>query len=205
MSDALQPHGLTAAGQASVSFTVSWSLFRRMPLESVALSNPLILCRTLLCLPSVFPSVRVFSKESALHVRWPKYWSFSFGNSYQCVDSKKEQGAVGKVFQRSAPEATNCAFLLSLDLGAGGAFRLEFPLTASSPLSTALFKDAYRMDGSPVSFVSVWFPPHSLPCMGSHRNTGTVTRVSLDAALPVICVKGTLRYLQRDAWWLWTN
>ena len=102
-----------------------------MPLESVALSNPLILCRTLLCLPSVFPSVRVFSKESALHVRWPKYWSFSFGNSYQCVDSKKEQGAVGKVFQRSAPEATNCAFLLSLDLGAAGAFRLEFPLTAS--------------------------------------------------------------------------
>jgi len=61
---------------ASLSFTISWSLLRLMSFESVMLSNHLILCCPLL-LPSVFPSIRVFSSESAFHIRWPKYWSFS--------------------------------------------------------------------------------------------------------------------------------
>ena len=52
-----------------------------MPIESMMLSNHLILCRPLLLLPSIFPSIRVFSNESALHIRWPKYWSFSFNIS----------------------------------------------------------------------------------------------------------------------------
>ena len=71
----------TAAHQASLSFTNSQSLLKLMSTESVMLSNHLILCRSLLLLPSVFPSIRVFSNESALHVRWPKYWSFSFNIS----------------------------------------------------------------------------------------------------------------------------
>ena len=58
--------------------TNSQSLLKLMSIESVMLSNHLILCRSLLLLPSVFPSIRVFSNESALHIRWPKYWSFSF-------------------------------------------------------------------------------------------------------------------------------
>ena len=68
----------TAAHQASLSITNSWSPPKPMSIESVMPSNHLILCRPLLLLPSVFPSIRVFSNESALHIRWPKYWSFSF-------------------------------------------------------------------------------------------------------------------------------
>ena len=67
----------TAACQASLSITNSRSLLKLMSIESVMPSNHLILCRSLLLLPSVFPSIRVFSKESILHIRWPKYWSFS--------------------------------------------------------------------------------------------------------------------------------
>ena len=71
----------TAARQASLSITNFWSLPKLMSIELVMPSNHLILCRPLLLLPSIFPSIRVFSKESALHIRWPKYWSFSFNIS----------------------------------------------------------------------------------------------------------------------------
>ena len=71
----------TAARQASLSITNSWSLLRLMSIESVMPSNHLILCRPLLLLPSIFPSIRVFSKDSALCIRWPKYWSFSISIS----------------------------------------------------------------------------------------------------------------------------
>ena len=70
----------TAARQASLS-TISWSLLRLMSIESAMPSNHLTLCRPLLLLPSVFPSIRVFFSESVLHIRWPKYWSFSFSIS----------------------------------------------------------------------------------------------------------------------------
>ena len=68
----------TAAGQASLSITNSQSLSKLMSIESVMPSNHLILCYPLLFLPSIFPNIRVFSNESALRIRWPKYWSFSF-------------------------------------------------------------------------------------------------------------------------------
>ena len=71
----------TAACQASLSITNSWSLPKLMSIELVMLSKHLILCHPLLLLSSIFPSVRVFSNESALHIRWPKYWSFSFNIS----------------------------------------------------------------------------------------------------------------------------
>ena len=67
----------TAACQASLSITNSQSPPKPMSIESMMPSNHLILCRPLLLLPSIFPSIRVFSNESALHIRWPKYWSFS--------------------------------------------------------------------------------------------------------------------------------
>ena len=66
---------------ASLSFTISWSLLRLMAIELVVPSNYLILCHPLLLLPSVFPSIRVFSNKLALHIRWPKYWSFSISPS----------------------------------------------------------------------------------------------------------------------------
>ena len=68
----------TAACQASLSFSISWSLPKLMSIELVLSSNYLILCRSLLLPPSIFPSIRVFSNEPILHIRWPKYWSFSF-------------------------------------------------------------------------------------------------------------------------------
>ena len=72
----------TAARQASLSFTISQTLLKLMSIESVMLSDHLILCRPLLFLPSVlFPTIRVFPNESALCIRWPKYWSFSFSIS----------------------------------------------------------------------------------------------------------------------------
>ena len=71
----------TAARQASLFFTISRSLLKLMFIESVKSSNHLILCHPLFLLPSIFPSIRVFSNESGLHIRWPKYWSFSISPS----------------------------------------------------------------------------------------------------------------------------
>ena len=71
----------TAARRASLSITNSWSLLKLMSIESVMPSNHIILCRPLLLLPPIFPSIRVFSNESALHIRWPKFWCFSFNIS----------------------------------------------------------------------------------------------------------------------------
>ena len=79
MSDFVTPW--TAAHQASQSFTISRSLLKLMFIESVMPSNNLILCHPLLLLPSILPSIRVFSSELALCIRWPKYWSFSFSIS----------------------------------------------------------------------------------------------------------------------------
>ena len=71
----------TAPCQASLSITNSWSLLKLVSIELVMPSNHLILCRPLLLLPSFFPSIKVFSNESVLHIKWPKYWSFSFSIS----------------------------------------------------------------------------------------------------------------------------
>ena len=71
----------TAAHQSSLSSTVSQTCLKYMSIELVLLSNHLILCQLLLLLPSIFPSIRVFSNELALHIRWPKYWNFNFSPS----------------------------------------------------------------------------------------------------------------------------
>ena len=89
----------TAAHQASLSFTISRSLLKLMCIESVMPSNHLILCHPLLLLPSIFPSIRVFSNESVLPIRRPKYWSFSFSPS-------KEYSALISWFDLLAVQAT---------------------------------------------------------------------------------------------------
>ena len=78
MSDSLPPHGLQ---HTRLPFTNSQGLLKLMSIELVMPSDHLILCHPLLLLPSVFPSIRVFSNESALHIWWPKNWGFSFSNS----------------------------------------------------------------------------------------------------------------------------
>ena len=78
--DSFQPHGLQHA-RLPHAIINSRNLLKLMSIELVMPSNHLFLCRPLLFLPSIFPSIRVFSSESGLHIRWPKYWSFSFGIS----------------------------------------------------------------------------------------------------------------------------
>ena len=75
----------TATCQASLPFTISWSLLKLLSIESMTPSNHLVLCCPLFLLPSIFPSIKVSSYESALRIRWPKYWSFSF-----CISPSNE-------------------------------------------------------------------------------------------------------------------
>ena len=108
----------TAAHQASLSITNSWSPPRLMSIESVMPSNHLILCRPLLLPPSIFPSIRVFSKESVLCIRWPKYWSFSFSicpfNEHSglisfkrnCLDLLAVQGTLKSLLQHHSSKAS---------------------------------------------------------------------------------------------------
>ena len=90
MSDSWRPHESHAACQASLSITNSWSSPRLTSIESVMPSSHLILCRPLLLLPSIPPSIRVFSNESTHRMRWPKYWSFSFS----IIPSKEIPGLI---------------------------------------------------------------------------------------------------------------
>ena len=106
----------TAAHQASLSITKSWGLLKLMSIESVMPSNHLILCRPLLLSPSIFPSIRVFSNESVLHIRWPKYWRFSISpsNEYSGLiffridwfDQLAVQGALRSLFQHHSSKAS---------------------------------------------------------------------------------------------------
>ena len=114
VSDSLIHHGL----QASLSITNSQSLLKLMSIESVMPCNHLILCRPLLLLPSIFPSIRVFSNESVLCIRWPKCWSFSFSNSpsneysrliffrMDWLDLLAVQGTLKSLFQHYSSKAS---------------------------------------------------------------------------------------------------
>ena len=124
MSTSLQPHGLQH--QASLFFTISRSLLKLVSIESVMPSNHLIPCCPLLLLPSIFPSIRVFSNESALRIRWPKYWSFSFSkspcNEYSGLfsfridwfDLLAVQGTLKSLLQHHTSKASNLCTQLSL-------------------------------------------------------------------------------------------
>ena len=108
----------TAVCQASLSFTISQNLLKVMSIESVMPSNHLTLCHPLLLLPSIFPSIRGFSNESALHIRSPKYWSFSFSlspsNEYSglisfridWLDLLAAQGTVKSLLQHHSSKAS---------------------------------------------------------------------------------------------------
>ena len=115
---ALCPAPWTAACQASLSITNSWSLLKLMSIELVMPSNHLILCHPLLLPPSVFPRIKVFSSETVLHIRWPKYWSFRFSirpsNEYSglisfrinWLDLLAVQGTLKSLFQHHSSKAS---------------------------------------------------------------------------------------------------
>ena len=122
----------TAARQASLSITNSQSLLKLMSIESVMPSKHLIFCRPLLLLPSIFPSIRVFLNESVLHIKWPKYWSFSFSispsNEYSglisfrmdWLDLLAVQRTLKSLLQHHSPEASilrhSAFFMVQLSL-----------------------------------------------------------------------------------------
>ena len=115
MSHSVTPR--TAARQASLSITNSWSLLKLMPIASMMPSNHLILCHPLLLLLSIFSSIRVFSNESALHIRWPKYWSFRFSISpsnewkdfsMDWLDLLAVQGTLKSLLQHHSSKASIC-------------------------------------------------------------------------------------------------
>ena len=116
----------TAAHQASLSITNSWSLLKLMCIESVMPSNYLILCCPLLLLPSIVPSIRVFSNKSVLHVRWPEYWSFSLSispsNEYSGLISFRidwfdllVSKGLSRVFSNTTVQGINSSALSFLD------------------------------------------------------------------------------------------
>ena len=122
----------TAAHQASLSFSISWSLLKLMSMMSVMPSSHLILCHPLHLLPSIFSSIRVFSNESALHIRWSKYWSFSLSispsNEYSglisfridWLDLLSVQGTLKSLFQHHSSKASilwcSAFFIVQLSL-----------------------------------------------------------------------------------------
>ena len=120
----------TAACRAFLSITSSWSLLKLMSIESMMPSNNLIFCYPLLLLPSIFPSIRVFSNEPVLHIRWPKYWSFSFNigpsNEYSWLISFRinwlsllaVQGTLKSLLQHHSPKASilQCSAFLIVQL-----------------------------------------------------------------------------------------
>jgi len=123
----------TAACQDPLSFAISWNLLRFMSIESVMLYNHLILCCPLLLLPPIFPSIRVFSNELALCIRWPKYWSFSFSietsNEYSGVisfridwfDLLAVQGTLKRLLQHHHLKASkSTVYMVKWNLFQGG-------------------------------------------------------------------------------------
>ena len=108
MSDSVMPW--TAPHQASLSITNSWNLLKLMSIELGMTSNHLLLCRPLLLLPSIVPSIRVFSNESVLCIRWPKYWSFGFSISEMPANLENSAVATGleKVSFHSNPKERQC-------------------------------------------------------------------------------------------------
>ena len=128
MFDSLQPHRLQHTRLPFTLLSISWSFLRLKSLELMMPFNYLILCCPLLFLPSIFPTIRVFSNESVLHIRWPKYWRFSFSislsNDYSgflsfsidWFDLLAVQGILASLFQHQSSKASiawHSSFLLS--------------------------------------------------------------------------------------------
>ena len=137
----------SAACQASLSFTISWSLLKLMFIESVMLSNHLVLCHPLLLMPSIFPSIRVFSNELSFRIRWSKYWSFSISisNEYSGLisfridwfDLLAVQGTLKSLLQHYSSKASvlwhSAFFMIQLShsyMTTGKTIALTIPLLA---------------------------------------------------------------------------
>ena len=145
MSNSLQPPGLHAVHQAYLSITLSQSFHKLISIKSVMPSNHLILCHPLLLLPSIFPSIRVFSNESVLRIRWPKYWSFSFrispSNEYSELISFRIQWfdllAVQETRKKSSPTT------------------VQKPILRRQAFLMVQFSHPYMVRGKPIA-LTIW-------------------------------------------------
>ena len=146
----------TVVCQAPLSSTISQSLLKFMPNESVMLSNHLILCYALIFLPSIFPNIRVFSNELTLHIRWPMYWSFSFSlsNEYSELISYKIDWFDLLVFQGTLKSSAAPQFksISSLVLG-----------LLYCPPATSVY-DYWKIVCISKSRIPISPLPHSSPC-----------------------------------------
>ena len=134
----------TATHQASLSITNSWSLLKLMSIESLMPSNHLSLCRPLFLLPSIFYSIRVFSNESVLHIKWPKYWSFSISPSNEnsglisfgidWLDLLAVQGTLKSLLQHHNSKAS---ILRNIAIEARKGKKIDFPLEFVEGTSSA--------------------------------------------------------------------
>ena len=174
----------TAACQASLSITNSWSLPKLMSIELVIPSNRLILCHPLLLLPSIFHSIRVFSNESALHVRWPKDWSFSFNISpsnehpglisfrMDWLDLLAVQGTLKSLLQHHSSSAFSFPCSPTLEFGVISTQQMWFKQTIALQLSCGCVK----LSRSWVSQMALVVKNLSANA-GDIRDTGSIPRL----------------------------
>ena len=163
----------TAARQGSLSITISWCLLKLMSIKSVMPSNHLILCHPLLLLPSIFPSIRIFSNESTLHIRWPKYWSFSFSispsNEYSGLNSFRASLVAQLVKNLSAMQET------WLDLWVG---KTQFPLVLTGLISL-LSKELSRIFSNTTVQKHQFFSTQTYLWSSSHIHTWVLKKLWL--------------------------
>ena len=138
ISDSMTPW--TAGPQASLSFTISWRLLKLMSVESVMPSNHLIFCHPLLLLPSIFASIRVFSNELALHIRWPNYRGFTFSILPMNIQGWFPLGLTSLIFLQSR------------------GFSRVSPATQFKSINSSVLSFLY---GSTLTFVHDWWKNHS--------------------------------------------
>ena len=152
----------TAAHQASLSITKSWSLLKLMCIESMMPSNHLILCRALLFLPSIFPSIKVFSIESVLHIRWQKYWSFSFSispsNEYSGLISFKWTGWISSQPKGLSRVFSNTQFKIKYSINVNDYCFCSFTHSLLSKVTIA------QRHSSTISCL-LSYPPALPPCL----------------------------------------
>ena len=177
MSDSLWPHGLQ---HSRLSYHQLPEFIKLMSIESVMPSNHLILCRPLFLLPSIFPSFRVFSNESALHIRWPKYWSFSFNislsNEYSglisfsmdWLDLLAVQGTLESLLQHRSSKAMLNGLLCCCKLFWTPLLQVEKPHLWKQKSSHGLSVSHSSQDGHTTGFQKYLPWTQKLPDLVSH-------------------------------------
>ena len=180
---------MTVAGQAFLTFTISWSLLKFMSISLVMPSKSLILCHPILFLPSIFSSIKVFSNESVLHIRWPKYWSFSFSispsNEYSGLISVRidwfdllaVQGTLKSLLQHHSSKASilGCSAFFILQLSHPHPWRRNWHPLSVLPWKIPWTEEPCGLQSTGSQKSQTWLSEHS--AASSNRFYKSVIRV----------------------------